>query len=413
MWAMGECSECMARCIQVIGGGLYRCATQKRFNFCTNEQSQELLESQRPGATVLPLIVSTDKTQLTVFGGKMAYLIYMTIGNIPKEICRKPSCCAQMLIGYIPTTKLKGIRSKAACCRATMNLFHSCMKILLEPITAHGKTGLPMISGDGIWRWCHPILANFVGDYPEQVLVTCTYYGECPKCEAPYDRLGDYNGFSSQNYDKALETYGLANGDVGIFHAACKDNGIKPVFHPFWESLLHANIYTSITPDILHQLLQGVMKHLIAWVSDSLLFGPERIDARCRLIPPNHQTALFPKGIALLSHVSGKEHKNICRILLGVIVDLHLADGSSSARVLKAVHSLLDFLYLAQLPSQTTNTILRLDCSLAAFHENKDVFVDLGVQGHFHVPKIHSLLHYSLLILLFGTTDNYNTEQTC
>ena len=46
------------------------------------------------------------------------------------------------------------------------------------------------------------------------------------------------------------------------------------------------------------------------------------------------------------------------------------------------------------------------------FHENKNVFVDLGVQNHFNVPKIHSLLHHCSSIILFGTTDNYNTEQT-
>jgi hypothetical protein len=67
---------------------------------------------------------------------------------------------------------------------------------------------------------------------------------------------------------------------------------------------------------------------------------------------------------------------------------------------------------LAQLPSQTTDTIAHLKQSLVAFHKNKDVFVGLGVRKHFNVPKIHSLLHYSSSILLFGTTDNYNTEQT-
>lgn len=102
----------------------------------------------------------------------------------------------------------------------------------------------------------------------------------------------------------------------------------------------------------------------------------------------------------------------MCRILLGLIVDLHLSDGSSSARVLKAIRGLLDFLYLAQLPSQTTDTISRLERSLVAFHENKDIFLDLGVREHFNVPKVHALLHYSSSILLFGTTDNYNTEQT-
>ncbi len=165
-------------------------------------------------------------------------------------------------------------------------------------------------------------------------------------------------------------------------------------------------------PDVLHQLLQGVMKHLIAWVSKPSIFGRQCIDARCRLMPPNHQTVLFPRGITSHSRVSGKEHKDMCRILLGLIVDLQLPNGASSARVLKAVRGLLDFLYLAQLPSQTTDTMAHLERSLVLFHENKEVFVDLGVRDHFNVPKIHSLIHYSLLIRLFGTADNYNTEQT-
>ena len=317
-----------------------------------------------------------------------------------------------MLVGYIPTTKLEGISVKAARRRVLINLFHGCMQTLLGPLAPHGETGLPMMSGDGTWRQCYPILASFVGDYPEQVLVTCTFYGGCPKCEVPWDQLGDLGTFASRDLGKALRTFGLADGNVCTFYAACRDNGIKPVFHPFWKSLPLANIYDSITPDILHQLLQGVMKHLIAWLSDPLIFGQQRIDAQCRLMAPNHQTVLFPRGITTLSRVSGKEHKNMCRVLLGLIVNLQLTGGSSPAHVLKAVRSLLDFLYLAQLPSQTTDTISRLEHSLVAFHENKDIFVDLGVWDHFNIPKIHSLLHYGPSICLFGTTDNYNTKQT-
>ena len=69
----------------------------------------------------------------------------------------------------------------------------------------------------------------------------------------------------------------------------------------------------------------------------------------------------------------------ICCILLGLIVDLHLPNVSSLAHIFKAVCGLLDFLYLAQLPSQTTDTISCLKESLAAFHENKELFIDLGV----------------------------------
>ncbi|KAH9953931.1 hypothetical protein BC827DRAFT_1273072 [Russula dissimulans] len=52
---------------------------------------QTSLELQWPGATIIPLVVSSDKTQLTLFWNKMAYPVYLTIGNVPKDICRKPS----------------------------------------------------------------------------------------------------------------------------------------------------------------------------------------------------------------------------------------------------------------------------------------------------------------------------------
>ncbi|KAF8265156.1 hypothetical protein EI94DRAFT_1702692 [Lactarius quietus] len=47
---------------------------------------QMALESRQPGATVIPLIISSDKTMLTAFQGTTAYPIYMGIGNIPKDI---------------------------------------------------------------------------------------------------------------------------------------------------------------------------------------------------------------------------------------------------------------------------------------------------------------------------------------
>ena len=169
-----------------------------------------------------------------------------------------------MLIGYIPTTKLKGIKNKAAHYGAVANLFHFCLQTLLAPIMLHGETGLLMMSRDGIWCQCHPILANFIGNYPEQVLVTCTYYDKCPKCKVPYNWLGDYDRFLSHAYQKALKTYALADSNVHTFYATCRDTRIKPVFYPFWEPLPLINIYISITLDILNQLLQGVMKHLIS-----------------------------------------------------------------------------------------------------------------------------------------------------
>jgi len=102
----------------------------------------------------------------------------------------------------------------------------------------------------------------------------------------------------------------------------------------------------------------------------------------------------------------------MCAILLGLIVDLPIPGGHDSSRILNAARSLLDFLYLAQFQSHTSKTIAKLEESLATFHEFKEVFIDFGAREHFNIPKLHSLSHYATSIQLFGTTDNYNTEQS-
>ena len=92
------------------------------------------------------------------------------------------------------------------------------------------------------------------------------------------------------------------------------------------------------------------------------------------------------------------------RILLGLILDLPIPNGQVSPRIITAARALLDFLYLAQLPSHSSFTLARMEESLDRFHNNKEAFVELGIRNHFKIPKIHSLIHYVPSIRLFGTT---------
>ncbi|KAJ7918864.1 hypothetical protein B0H13DRAFT_2433854 [Mycena leptocephala] len=357
--------------------------------------TQEAVEKDNPGATIIPIIISSDMTQLTVFGNKTAYPVYMTIGNIPKEIRRKPSRRGYVLLGYLPTSRMKNVKNKAARRRILGNVFHACMSYILAPLNDAGKTGIPMTSGDGVTRRGHPIYATFVGDYPEQTLVTAVKSGECPTCEFPRDELACQDTLDS---------------GPSIYAAACEDAGIKPIYHPFWEGLPYTNIFQAISPDILHQLYQGIVKHLIAWLTECV--GEAEIDARCRRLPPNHNICLFMGGISSLSRVTGKEHDQISRFLLGIIIDIKLPGNISSPKLLAAVRGILDFVHLAQYPMHTSETLAHLGNALQRFHDNKSIFVELGIRDDFNLPKLHACSHYIMYIKLFGTTDNYNTEYT-
>ena len=100
------------------------------------------MDTVKPGATIIPVIISSDKTQLTLFRNKSAYPIYMTIGNIPKEIRRKPSSHAYILIGYLPTTRLENVTNKARKRRVIANLYHACIGRILQPLESAGIDGL-------------------------------------------------------------------------------------------------------------------------------------------------------------------------------------------------------------------------------------------------------------------------------
>ncbi|KAJ3715343.1 hypothetical protein C8R42DRAFT_546954, partial [Lentinula raphanica] len=139
------------------------------------------------GGTVAPVILATDKTQLTQFSGnKTAYPVYLTIGNIPKDLRRKPGTRACVLIAYLPVDppSKKGLTKRQLKLRK-YQLFHKSMAVVLESLKTAGDPGGPgveMVGGDGSIRRVYPLLAAYIADYPEQCMVTCTKYGTCPKC---------------------------------------------------------------------------------------------------------------------------------------------------------------------------------------------------------------------------------------
>ncbi|KAI0311688.1 hypothetical protein OF83DRAFT_1177336 [Amylostereum chailletii] len=374
-------------------------------------RTQIKLETKRPGATIIPIIISSDKTQLTLFRNRSAYPVYLTIGNIPKGIRRKPGQHAQILLGYLPTTRLSHIKDAQTRRLALSNLFHAALRTILHPLKKAGRHGVELASGDSVVRRCHPIFAVFVGDYPEQCLVVCCKQGDCPKkCILHDGDLGkDFEPEQRSLEDMLAALSSIDRGPVEFVNA-CEAVDMKPIPHPFWEDLPHADPFLAITPDVLHQLYQGMVKHIIEWIKDA--FGEAEIDARFARLPPNHNLRHFSQGISILSRVSGEEHKDICRVLLGVVIDLRLPEGRSPVCLVRALRALLDFVYLAQYPCHTSTTLGYLKDALKRFHSNKSIFVELGIHKDFELPKLHSLYHYVPSIAEFGTTDNYSTEST-
>ena len=180
------------------------------------------------GATIAPLILSSDKTHLSQFrGDKSAWPVYLTIRNISKEVRCSPSSHATVLLGYLPIPKLD-------CCsdsvkKATRyNLFHHCMGVILNSLKEAGTIGREMVCADGMLRLVWPILAAYVADFPEQCLVACCLESRCPVCTVEPKECGSHIPFEIRDSREALTDITRLYNRPSFLSA----KGLRPVLHP-------------------------------------------------------------------------------------------------------------------------------------------------------------------------------------
>ncbi|GBE88899.1 hypothetical protein SCP_1403070 [Sparassis crispa] len=364
----------------------------------------DLQEIMPDGATIAPVILSSNKTQLSNFSGdKSAWPVYLSIGNIRKSTRRQPSAHATILIGYLSVTKLECF-SEGQRSIEGVRLFHSCMRSLLDPLIKAGKDGIEMVCANGCVRRVYPILAAYIADHPEQCLVSGCRESHCPKCTVSPNQRGEPLHSLMRDPD-VIETV-LSEASQGLKPDDFKDLGLK-LIDPFWRELPHCNIFACITPDILHQLHKGVFKdHLVNWVTQCMNGNAAEIDQRFKAMTTHPDLRHFNKGISLISQWMGAEYKNMEKVFLGVII------GASDPAVLCAVRSVLDFIYYAHFEAHTDDSIAKLEAAWKGFHANKHVFVEKSIRKDFNIPKAHSAKHYGGSIRSLGTVDGFNTENS-
>ena len=373
---------------------------------------------------MVPVILSSDKTQLTSFTGHHScYPVYLTIGNIAKHARLTLSMRAHRLLGYLPAGKLDDSLSAEDAKLLRASLFHACMCKICQPLFEPAENGVRLADSWGCVRRCHPILAAYVADYPEQCLVTCVRYGQaCPVCDSTRDSFDLDNIGDLRDAADTLAT--IAAAGAARSHQSEREildeAGLNLVKTPFWAGWAHANIHTSITSDVLHQLVQGVGKHVVKWLVE--LAPAKELNHRMQCLPLADKLRHFKNGITGLANISGAEHKAIYAQIVACVYGL-VPDAA-----VQATTALLDFLYMVQYESHSTDTLEDIRMALSEFHTLKDVFIEEGVRSStgcvlrrcrqpdattdLKIPKLHALQHYVASIENFGTTDNYNTEAT-
>jgi hypothetical protein len=376
------------------------------------------------GTTLAGAILATDKTHLTNFSGdKVMYPAYVTIGNIHSSIRRKLSMKAYKVVAYFPVTKFPNTdfaaRYKSRAAAKTMpgvlakRLFHHCMRIVVAPLL--DRTPREVVDAEGYVRYIVTVILAYIADLEEQTMVAGVRPYQCPNCQAGFEQMDHAHVCPPRTSIWILETIAKARrrdptADTWGFVMNARDLGLCGVEYPWWMDL-GIDVGRVISQDALHGLHKAFRDHDLKWIQSSI--GRDELDRRFRM--QHHRTGYrsFPKGISHISQWSGKEDRDVQRLILGVIAG---AENATPA-VVNAVRSRLDFMYLAQLPQHTDHTLRLMSERLADYNSARLVYIrngarrgKNGVINHMKYPKGHANHHYAQGIKYNGTIDNYSTE---
>lgn len=140
--------------------------------------------------------------------------------------------------------------------------------------------------------------------------------------------------------------------DYDHFVKLVKAYGLNGVDAPFWIDWPLLDPARFLKPESLHHFHRFFFNHNLQWCI--IVVGDDEIDYRFTLIWMLVGYRRFSEGISKLKQVTGRDHSSMQRYIVGIIA------STVPACFLTAICALMDFRYLAQLPSFNDHMLQQL-----------------------------------------------------
>jgi hypothetical protein len=188
---------------------------------------------------------------------------------------------------------------------------------------------------------------------------------------------------------------------------------------PFTEHHSLSDIYSTLTPDLLHQITKCFYDYVHKWMI-AIIEGIKglstkeatgEIDAPFSQIPPYSGLRHFRRGIYVISRWQGNEFKSMLQTYLGVM------KGLVPDNALKLVQTYLDIHRMSHYMSHSEATLDLLTTAIEKFWKQlwdpKGLFVlHAGISPGWHCPKLHYMQHYVDAIRRWGSLSYCSTNRT-
>ena len=338
----------------------------------------------------------------------MVYPLLISLANIDSHIHSKTSLHAYLLLALLPIVKF--MHKNTCICGLLQDwLVHQALNVVLSSLKTVVAVGVMMSDPWGNLCYCYMPLAAWIADMPEETLLAAMGAKASPVTTATSKDFGDafrHPPCTGENTLAAIHTACSQHAptDYKNFLKVIKRLHLNSVIDPCWKQWMLSDPSHFFTPEVLHHFHHMSWDHDVQWCITAT--GAAELDFHFSLIQTPVGYRVFSDGISKLTQVTGHDHRAVQCYFIGAVA------GSVPRRFLIAICTLLDFRYLAEVPSFTTQSIKSIASTLQEFHDHKEAILDQGIRSNWHIPKLQLLQSIVLSISQSGAVMQWSADVT-
>jgi hypothetical protein len=329
----------------------------------------------------------SDATHLTNFcGDKKAWPVYMTIGNLSSKARMKHTLHGVLLVALLPIpVKMREVPAKVRNAQREHNreVIQNVLGYVMQDLLADFRDFYAYCA-DGRVRYCHPILAAWMADYPEHCNLHNIKNGVCYWCECPQEEMGNMPQVEDRCIPRDHTSYRqLWEVNTAQSSADLKRRNINSGGNILW--FLEGVTSDLPKPDLLHTMQIGMLKHLLGWLQDFLKYHKrlERFNNIWLSVPAYLDMSKPRCAYEEVSRWNGGEIKTMTRFLVGVTRNA-LRNPAPAEKVafesaVECTRALIEFYMYCQYESHDEDTLNLMENALRRFHNTKGVFLQFRV----------------------------------
>ncbi|KIM70397.1 hypothetical protein SCLCIDRAFT_101166 [Scleroderma citrinum Foug A] len=283
-------------------------------------EAHHIQDSLLKGATIVPILAASGKTPVTwMTGGPEMYPLFISIGNIPGNICMAATSYAWQCVAFVPIPKFDIPQANQTILQ--MCVWHKCVNMVTTGLKHVAETWLLMPDPHGYVRYCFTPLVVWTADLVEQLMITCVSKSASPVMEATHEQFSDAHHHFPHTGRLMLECINKISQevhpwDLSHFQKHSEAIHLSGVIYPFLEDWQFVNPSIFLLPEIFHACYKFFFDHVLPWCKE--LLGTE-LNMWFKCLHKCARVRHFVGGVSHIKQMSGREHRDIQCMIVAVI----------------------------------------------------------------------------------------------